>query len=175
MLGVFGLGGWWGPEQDDDTKHDRWILDLDVTWTPLPRLLLAGELVNGGVSGVSFRRRGTPIAAPAVTNQDVNWLGLYALAHYDLTRWLGLSFRYGFFDDKDGARTGVAQMLQSFTIVPIVHLSRLIPDLRPLGVTYARSRHPLDWVDLRVPRAGVDRKSTRLNSSHSQISYAVFC
>src|SRR5438128_2467659 len=146
----FGLGGWWGPEQDDDTKHDRWILDLDVTWTPLPRLLLAGELVYGGDSGVSFRRRGTPIAAPAVNNQDVNWLGLYALAHYDLTRWLGLSFRYGFFDDKDGARTGVAQTLQSFTIVPIVHLSRLIPDLRPLGVTYARTRHPLDWVDLRL-------------------------
>ena len=146
----FGLGGWWGPEQDDDTKHDRWILDLDVTWTPLPRLLLAGELVYGGDSGVSFRRRGTPIAAPAVNNQDVNWFGLYALAHHDLTRWLGLSFRYGVFDDKDGARTGVAQTLQSFTIVPIVHLSRLIPDLRPLGVTYARTRHPLDWVDLRL-------------------------
>src|SRR5438270_5311356 len=27
------------------------------------------------------------------------------------------------------------------------------------------------WVDI----AGQDRKSTRLNSSHSQISYAVFC
>src|SRR5205085_11367303 len=26
-----------------------------------------------------------------------------------------------------------------------------------------------------VPAPGVDRKSTRLNSSHSQISYAVFC
>src|SRR2546427_8661729 len=26
-----------------------------------------------------------------------------------------------------------------------------------------------------VERTGVDRKSTRLNSSHSQISYAVFC
>src|SRR5688572_31741566 len=25
------------------------------------------------------------------------------------------------------------------------------------------------------PRSGEDRKSTRLNSSHSQISYAVFC
>src|SRR5437899_11275796 len=146
----FGLGGWWGPAQDGGTKHDRWILDLDVTWTPLPRLLLAGELVYGGASGVPFRRRGTPSPAPAVTNQDVNWLGLYALAHYDLTRWLGLSFRYGFFDDKDGARTGVAQMLQSFTIAPIVHLSRLIPDLRPLGVTYARTRHPLDWVDVRL-------------------------
>src|SRR3712207_8392687 len=26
-----------------------------------------------------------------------------------------------------------------------------------------------------IPRAGVDRKSTRLNSSHANISYAVFC
>jgi hypothetical protein len=146
----FGLGGWWGPEQDDDTKSERWILDFDVTWSPLPRLLLAGELVYGGESAVSFRRRGTPIAAGAASNKSVNWLGLYALAHYDLTRWLGLSFRYGFFDDQDGARTGVEQVLHSFTIAPIVHLSRLIPDLRPLGVTYARTRHPLDWVDLRL-------------------------
>ena len=146
----FGVGGWWGPEQDNTTRLDRWILDFDVTWTPLPRLLLAGELVYGGDSGVSFRRRGSPIAAPAVNNQDVNWLGFYALAHYDLTPWLGLSFRYGFFDDPDAARTGVAQTLQSFTIAPIVHLSRLIPDLRPLGVTYARTRHPLDWVDVRL-------------------------
>src|SRR2546430_10776145 len=29
--------------------------------------------------------------------------------------------------------------------------------------------------DLRPRRPGIDRKSTRLNSSHSQISYAVFC
>src|SRR3712207_7655565 len=27
----------------------------------------------------------------------------------------------------------------------------------------------------RVPRASIDRKSTRLNSSHANISYAVFC
>src|SRR5689334_24394306 len=30
-------------------------------------------------------------------------------------------------------------------------------------------------VDLLRPRLGGDRKSTRLNSSHSSISYAVFC
>src|SRR2546430_14444107 len=30
-------------------------------------------------------------------------------------------------------------------------------------------------VGRRSDAAGVDRKSTRLNSSHSQISYAVFC
>src|SRR5213592_1649444 len=51
----FGIGGWWGPEQESDTKHDRWILDVDLTWSPLPRLLLAGEAVYGGESGVSFR------------------------------------------------------------------------------------------------------------------------
>jgi Putative beta-barrel porin-2, OmpL-like. bbp2 len=145
-----GLGGWWGPEQDDDTSDARWIIDADVTWSPIPRLLLAGEFLYGGESGVSFRRRGVPLAAAAVTDRDVNWLALYALVHYDVTSWLGLSFRYGFFNDYQGARTGVAQILQSFTIAPIIHLSRLIPDLRPLGVTYARTRHPLDWVDVRL-------------------------
>src|SRR5688572_31324837 len=36
----------------------------------------------------------------------------------------------------------------------------------------ARRKHP-QGLAYRAPRA--DRKSTRLNSSHSQISYAVFC
>src|SRR5688572_30959885 len=34
--------------------------------------------------------------------------------------------------------------------------------------------HPRPLVAV-AARAGLDRKSTRLNSSHSQISYAVFC
>lgn len=145
----FGVGGWWGPERDNNNHNHRWIVDFDVTWSPISRLLLAGEFVYGGESGVSFRRVGEPFAAPAVTNRDATWLGLYALAHYDLQDWLGLSFRYGYFKDGDGARTGVQQVLQSWTITPILHLSRLVPDLRPVGVTYARTRHPLDWVDVR--------------------------
>src|SRR5436190_4348155 len=146
----FGLGGFWGPEREGDDSHARWIVDADLTWTPDPRLVLAVELVHGAESALSFRRRGTPFAAQAVTDLDVTWNGLYALIHLDLTGWLGLSARYGWFDDADGARTGVAQVLQSFTFAPIVHLSRLVPDLRPLGVTYARTRHPIDWVDLRL-------------------------
>jgi hypothetical protein len=145
-----GIGGWWGPERDDDTKNARWIIDGDVTWSPTSRLLVAGEIVYGGESGASFRRRGLPFAAAAIEDRDVNWLALYALVHYDFRSWLGLSLRYGFFNDYQGARTGVQQILQSFTIAPILHLSRLIPDLRPLGVTYARTRHPLDWVDVRL-------------------------
>src|SRR5256886_12074264 len=46
-----------------------------------------------------------------------------------------------------------------------------------LGRTALRvsRRHDRKRPGLRRPDRGVDRKSTRLNSSHSQISYAVFC
>ena len=145
-----GIGGFWGPEQDDDNAHARWIVDADLTWSASLPLLVAAEIVYGGESGVSFRRRGLPFAAAEVSDADAHWLGLYALAHYDIAPWLGVSFRYGAFRDVDGARTGVAQTLQSFTFASIFHLSELVPDLRPLGVTYARTRHHLDWVDLRL-------------------------
>ncbi len=145
-----GIGGWVGPEQDDESGNLRWLVDLDFTWHPIPRLLLAGEFIYGGETNVSFRERGIPIAAPAVENTEVNWWGLYLLAHYDILDWLGFSFRYGYFDDIDAARTGVDQVLQSWTFTPVIHLSRLIPELRPTGATYARTRHPIDWVDLKL-------------------------
>src|SRR3712207_6955834 len=47
---------------------------------------------------------------------------------------------------------------------------------RPSGLIYGtphRSRGPVLQVPLRL--LAVDRKSTRLNSSHANISYAVFC
>src|SRR2546427_12408583 len=40
---------------------------------------------------------------------------------------------------------------------------------------YEKTPDPLYHDDLGEPRQLLDRKSTRLNSSHSQISYAVFC
>src|SRR3712207_8209976 len=52
---------------------------------------------------------------------------------------------------------------------------------RALGVLQARSRTPdragqrLDRVVLTDVALAKDRKSTRLNSSHANISYAVFC
>jgi hypothetical protein len=182
-----GLGGWWGAEQADDTAHPRWLVDLDVTWSPLPRLLLAAEAVYGEESGVSFRARGLPFPAPAVEDRTVSWWGLYALAHYDVLDWLGVTFRYGVFRDEDGARTGVEQTLQSWTIAPVLHLSRLIPGLRPLGVTYPRSRHPLHWVDLKLEyrlnrssapvfssaRPGVDVQSADQTSHQVQLQFVV--
>lgn len=148
MLNI-GIGGFWGPEKDGTTSGKRWVVDLDFTWTPLPPLLLAGELLYGEESARAFRERGGPIAAPA-TVQDVRWRGGYLFGHYDVGDWLGVSARYDVLDDVDGGRTGVAQTLQSFTVGPVLHLSRLSSELGATGVAYARTRHPIDWVDLRL-------------------------
>src|SRR5688572_31377488 len=58
------------------------------------------------------------------------------------------------------------------------HLRRRRPRLRrPRAAVGARAAEPLRQEQERFRRLGArgDRKSTRLNSSHSQISYAVFC
>jgi hypothetical protein len=145
----FGIGGFFGPEQTNRTNPKRWVLDLDVTWSPAPRLLIAAEAIVGHEDEVSMRRLGLPFPRPVRTT-DADWWGFYALAHYAVVDWLGLTARYGLFDDEDGARTGVPQLLQSFTVAPIVHLSRLIPGLRPTGATYARSRLAINWVDVKL-------------------------
>src|SRR5690242_21468190 len=83
------------------------------------------------------------------------------------------------FRSRDGrlyrGRTGVAQLaLQSGApIVPVglIGTERIQPvgSNRPrLAKVTVRFGEPLDV-------AGQDRKSTRLNSSHMSISYAVFC
>src|SRR2546430_10308920 len=68
------------------------------------------------------------------------------------------------------------------TLFPYTTLFRSLPSAR-LGLLASAllgRAHPIYFpVELADPtgnpRRGADRKSTRLNSSHSQISYAVFC
>src|SRR3712207_8895003 len=56
----------------------------------------------------------------------------------------------------------------------VEHLAVSVEDVDALGLDVALDRrHALDVGDL-VDELG-DRKSTRLNSSHANISYAVFC
>src|SRR2546430_10976501 len=45
----------------------------------------------------------------------------------------------------------------------------------PPSVEYSSFTLAIVPVFVQVMKTGTDRKSTRLNSSHSQISYAVFC
>src|SRR2546430_13693712 len=60
------------------------------------------------------------------------------------------------------------------TLFPYTTLFRSHPH-QPGHAVSARLRHCV--ADVGIPRrsGARDRKSTRLNSSHSQISYAVFC
>src|SRR2546430_3750962 len=68
------------------------------------------------------------------------------------------------------------------TLFPYTTLFRSVRDVLDVRVAVerpVRSDPGADIVEIesrrRVDPAGEDRKSTRLNSSHSQISYAVFC
>src|SRR5207302_8863738 len=45
----------------------------------------------------------------------------------------------------------------------------------PMSAESTVSRNYLDWLLETVDSADIDRKSTRLNSSHVKTSYAVFC
>src|SRR3712207_8325673 len=82
-----------------------------------------------------------------------------------------------FFFFKDTATTEIYPLsLHDALPIFLGVLDRLAEDLG--GVRDVRDRRPEPL--LRQPRhhvdeAGVDRKSTRLNSSHANISYAVFC
>src|SRR2546430_16543914 len=86
------------------------------------------------------------------------------ISHYRVSRIPPISF---FFFFNDTATTEI------YTLS--------LHDALPISLQQARDRagcrrRPPDSGTLRPPAEGrKDRKSTRLNSSHSQISYAVFC
>src|SRR5687768_18330004 len=66
------------------------------------------------------------------------------------------------------------------TLFPYTTLFRSLDDHQPLGHRPVRAnaglRHPVRNEPRQGrPRPEIDRKSTRLNSSHGYISYAVFC
>src|SRR5258707_4353422 len=77
------------------------------------------------------------------------------------------------------------------TLFPYTTLFRSLEEFRPATVYAVRLVEKLAHLDWRIERvamietaylnykvneaAGIDRKSTRLNSSHANISYAVFC
>src|SRR3712207_8917173 len=72
-------------------------------------------------------------------------------------------------------RSEVGDALHALTQHVVGHAERL--DHRRLPVQDGQEpvvRHDDERVDL-VAQRGEDRKSTRLNSSHANISYAVFC
>jgi len=103
-----------GAEQDDDTNNLRRVVDMDLTLEPLENLVIGGELNWGTEEEASVTEPG----------EDADWFGALAMFHYDATSWCGLTVRYGYFKDEDGARlgSGVEERRQALTIAPTFNL-----------------------------------------------------
>src|SRR3712207_7909523 len=69
-----------------------------------------------------------------------------------------------------------AACVRARTSVSLASFARLAGDgLRVLAAPVVRGGAEASAGSLGVPELTADRKSTRLNSSHANISYAVFC
>lgn len=74
-----GLGGFYGPEQNDRDGPQRGIIDVDATLSVLPRLLLAAEFVYGMEESVRLVREDEEVEV-----RDATWLGLSVTARSSL-------------------------------------------------------------------------------------------
>ena len=104
-----GLSALYGSEGEPDATNDRLLLNADYAFEPGHGWIVAGEanyakdydLPDGG---------------------DASWSGATLLVHRQVARRFGIAARAEVMDDKDGARTGQAQTLTSWTIAPIYAL-----------------------------------------------------
>ncbi len=104
-----GLSALYGSEGPADSTNDRLLLDLDYALEPGHGWIVAGETNYGK----DYDR---------LEGGDASWSGAMLLVHRQLARHLGIAARAEVLDDKDGARTGQAQTLTSWTLAPIYSL-----------------------------------------------------
>src|SRR5689334_24635290 len=85
-----------------------------------------------------------------------------------------MPFIFFFFNDTATTEIYTLSLHDALPIWQHVHVGEEVDVLGDRG--HRPDRHPaVGPVRERLPPATTDRKSTRLNSSHSSISYAVFC
>jgi hypothetical protein len=107
---TLGLSGLYGVEGDQGATNNRYLLNLDYAVQPSWDWVLAGEANLGGDRGV----------LPG--GSDANWGGGMVTVLRRFTRHWGVAARAEVFRDADGARTGVTQTLESYTIAPLYSL-----------------------------------------------------
>lgn len=100
-LGVSGIAG----VTADSVNTDRQVLDVDLTLTPSSTLLVGAEFNHGHLD---------------MDGATADWNGLLVMAHLTLNDWLGLTARYDWFDDPDGAVFGLTggETRQAITLAP---------------------------------------------------------
>ena len=91
-----------GPEQNNNVGNKRVVVDLVATYHPLDPLTMYLNFDYGH-------------EANAVPSGDASWTGLAGAASYNFTDRFALGGRAEFFNDTNGARTGIAQTVYEFT------------------------------------------------------------
>jgi hypothetical protein len=105
-----GVSGIYGPEGDAGATNNRYLVDVDYAFQPIQRVIVAGEANFGGDRGV------------LAGGGDATWKGATITLFVRPLRRIGITGRAEVFDDPDGARTGQAQTLESYTIAPMYFL-----------------------------------------------------
>ena len=104
-----GAGFLYGPEGEAGSTQNRYLVSFDYAAEPASDWILAGEANIGG-------DRATTEASGS------RWYGATGTVFRRFTRAFGTAARIEGFNDRDGARTGLAQKLTSFTIAPVYFL-----------------------------------------------------
>lgn len=102
-----------GPEQDNNDDNWRNVFDAVVIINPTDSLELQ---LNTDVGWEEA-------ASALVPGNDANWWGFAGVVRYSLTDFFSINLRGEFFDDQDGARTGMSQELYEFTLTPEIILA----------------------------------------------------
>jgi len=100
-----------GPERNGTEGDPRNIVDVNAQWKITDRTVLAVDVVYGS-------------EANAVTHgRTAMWNGFVGYARFGLSDSFALILRGELFNDRDGARTGVAQKLKGITLTPELKVS----------------------------------------------------
>src|SRR5258708_17516902 len=141
-----------------------------VNWIPLwdrrPRIAVPHDATANELLALNQRLLESILAADWATYEELCDASLSAFEPEGRGQWIeGLTFHRFYFDR--GGATGPW------------HVTMASPHVRVIGdaavVSYVRLVQKLDAAGSPMTVATEDRKSTRLNSSHQIISYAVFC
>ena len=156
-----GLSALYGSEGPADSTNDRLLLGADYAWEPGHGWLVAGEASYG-----------KDYALPG--GGDARWAGGMLLVHRRVARHVGIAARAEVLDDKDGARTGQAQTLTSWTIAPIYSLGvgreGIFADVQ--HTTYRIPRFQLRG-EVRLNHSNVPFFETSSGPSRWGVTYAV--
>ena len=96
----------YGTEGEAAETNDRLLLDADYAFEPGRGWIVAGEANYAKDYDLP-------------DGSDARWSGAMLLVHRRVARHWGIAARAEVLDDKDGARTGLAQTLTSYTLAPI--------------------------------------------------------